>query len=286
MSRRETGLLALLAVAVAVLALSIRFASPHPDLRHVMNAHGLKHGVIAYGAPGKPFTLVRMGADENDVFPYFSLSKPMTAAVVEALVREGTISLDEQVEGASVDQLLHHAGGWDREMAGDPVAGENELPRCTDAKAPPKQFEPGTRAAYSNLGYCLLGHRVEQRTGEPFEKVARRILPETRDMTYSPVLGPAGGWSGTIAPYYRFASRPVDPAALVRPVYAPTGAYYGMSWKVLEDGTLAHYGEYDPDHYSVVFKRPGWVAVGLFTGRPVDGDVTRDDLLKVLSDYR
>ena len=116
--------------------------------------------------------------------------------------------------------------------------------------------------------------------------MVRRLLPEAQGMSYRPALGPAGGWSGTIAQYYRFASRPVDPEALVRPAYAPEGAFYAMGWKVLDNGTLAHYGMYDPNGYSIVFKQPGWVAVGLFTGRPADGDAARDSLLNVLSGYR
>ncbi len=255
------------------------------DLPAVMARHGLHAGVIAYGAPGTTPHILTFKARADRVFHYWSLSKPITAAVVFAGVDRGLIRLDEDYEGAQVADLLRHAGGWDRNVAGDPLHDkEGRLP-CTRMPVPPRQFAPGTREVYANVGYCLLGRLAEERFAKPFPQIAAQVLPETRDMTYDPWLGSAGGWSGTAAQYFAFAAREIDPRALPRPAYAPQGPYYAMGWRVLEDGTLSHFGILTPSRngqFAVVFKRPGWVAVGLFSGLPNDPEQARGDLLVAL----
>ncbi len=59
-----------------------------------------------------------------------------------------------------------------------------------------------------------------------------------------------------------------------------------MGWRVLPDGTLSHYGVLTgtaADQYTVAFKCPGWVAVGLFSGMPRDWEAARADLLEALA---
>lgn len=225
-------------------------------------------------------------APKDRVFHYWSLSKPITAAVVFEGVDRGLIRLDEEYAGARVDDLLRHAGGWDRDIAGDPLHDKGRKLPCTQMPVPLRQFVPGTRAVYSNVGYCLLGRLAEERFDKPFPQIAAEILPQTRGMIYDPWLGPAGGWSGTAAQYFAFAARAVDSRALLRPAYAPQGPYYAMGWRVLDDGTLSHFGILTPlkdGQFAVVFKRPGWVAVGLFAGLPNDPERARSELLVALS---
>ena len=40
----------------------------------------------------------------------------------------------------------------------------------------PLQYEPGTKFAYSNYGYCLLGRVIEQKTGLSYEDYTERIV--------------------------------------------------------------------------------------------------------------
>lgn len=259
--------------------------APDADLPAVMKHFGLRSGVIAYGTPGSAPEFHLVKANRSLKLHYWSLSKPMTAAAVLSGVEKGLISLDEKVAGASVADILRHAGGWDREIAGDPVHERDGPARCIDMAPPPQQFEPGTRSTYSNLGYCLLGRLVEERFGKPYEDVVREVVPAARNMDYDAWLGPAGGWSGTAGQYFSFASQPVDPRALERPGYIPEGPYYAMGWRVLGDGTLSHYGIVIPtkeESYTVVYKRPDWIAVGLFQGQPNDFDAARTALLPAL----
>lgn len=285
MKSKHARLLAAGIACLLVIWAVLRINDPERPLHRAMDRHGLRQGIVLYGTPERVSGTIRIASRPDRTFPYYSLSKPVTAATVLALADAGKMDLDGTFAGASVRQLLSHSGGWDRAIAGDPVTSRQEPADCVRIGVPPRQFAPGSRAAYSNLGYCLLGALIEDATGMSYERAVRQALPEARDMGYDAWLGPAGGWSGTAEQYYRFASRPVDPRALVRPAFAPTGPYYGMGWRVLADGTISHYGIYG-DGYSVVFKRPGWVAVGLFDGRPADGEAARDELLKALSGFR
>lgn len=131
-----------------------------------------------------------------------SLSKPFTAAAVRELIADGQLELDERAfdvgqpgGGAlavaafpqladarageiTIDHLLRHRGGWDRDAVGDPTFRELEIRAAMGlASLPsraatldyilgqPLQFAPGSRAAYANVGFLALGLIVEARSG-------------------------------------------------------------------------------------------------------------------------
>ncbi|WP_372897436.1 serine hydrolase [Stieleria sp.] len=143
--------------------------------------------------------------DPDAMFRLASVTKPMTDAVVTKLISEGVLSLDDQVfctVGASDDcllditpwgtpdarlsqinvgHLLEHRGGWDRDLSGDPVFNQIAIAGALGIHSPPNQyqiaqyvlgqpldFDPGTRYAYSNFGYMILGLVVENKTGRDF----------------------------------------------------------------------------------------------------------------------
>lgn len=123
-----------------------------------------------------------------------SVTKPITAATVKNLIAEGKLSLDSkgidylpikewEIEPTdprwsqvTVEEMLAHKGGWDIKKLGfdpmflaDRVSKELSLtqkPEPTDVirwmLKKPLQFDPGTRSAYSNFGYCILGRVIEK----------------------------------------------------------------------------------------------------------------------------
>jgi CubicO group peptidase (beta-lactamase class C family) len=143
-----------------------------------------------------------------------SLSKPVASVAILQLVSAGRLTLDdkaipllgEQVikpdevsdpraKDITIRQLLEHTAGFDRDKSGDPAF----MPRAAVAlerqsAAPPPtcpmlirdtlrahlDFDPGSRFAYSNLGYCMLGRIVERASGMPY-----------LDYVRSHILGPA-----------------------------------------------------------------------------------------------
>ncbi|MFD4371696.1 serine hydrolase domain-containing protein [Streptomyces sp. NPDC058486] len=140
------------------------------------------------GAPADPAGRFRAG----------SVTKVFTAATVLQLAAEGRIDLDrtarsylpELIPGryarVTVRQLLNHTHGipaadfpgttveewYENRFA---VHEPEELVRSATAK--PREFRPGTRQHYLNIGYTIAGLLVERVTGDAYEEqVERRIL--------------------------------------------------------------------------------------------------------------
>ena len=158
-------------------------------------------------------TLTQETVEPDALFRIASISKPFTSIGLLRLAADGRIDLDAPAfslipdltppPGATVDsrlanitvrQLLWHVGGWDRDVSGDPVfqnaqiatalgtarpAGAEDVIRYMEGR--PLDFTPGTRYAYSNFGYMVLGRIIEHVTGEPYE-----------DWMQANVMAPAG----------------------------------------------------------------------------------------------
>ncbi len=219
-------------------------------------AKGYGWANAATGEPVRPDTL----------FGLASLSKPLTAIAVLMLVEQGKLGLDDKVfailkgiappRGARVDprlrnvtvrQCLNHSGGWDRAVHGDPVNWEPQICRAFRLRPPlsavqfiaftlslPLNFDPGTEAKYSNVGYIILGEVVARVSGQPYERFVRdnvlkpmgikRARPHAADGTYLtdesrrflagtlnmlppmqlPMVTAAGGWSASVVDMARF----------------------------------------------------------------------------------
>ncbi|MBD0711344.1 MULTISPECIES: serine hydrolase domain-containing protein [unclassified Streptomyces] len=161
------------------------------------------------GAPADPAARFRAG----------SVTKVFTAATVLRLAAEGRIDLDrtarsylpELIPGryatVTVRQLLNHTHGIPAaDLPGETVEEwyAHRFDRHTpvelvrSAVAQPREFRPGTRQHYLNIGYTIAGLIVERVTGDSFEKqVERRVLgPLGLRDTYFP-----RGAAGLAGPY-------------------------------------------------------------------------------------
>ncbi len=149
--------------------------------------------------PARPDTLFRIA----------SVSKPVTAVAVLKLVEEKKLDLDARafdlvrlppvlddakppdprLARITIRQLLQHTGGWDRDQSFDPmfrpvlIAGKTGTTAPAGAEAvirymlgQPLDFDPGTRYAYSNFGYCVLGRVIERVTRRPYEAFVRETI--------------------------------------------------------------------------------------------------------------
>jgi len=147
----------------------------------------------------------------TSLFRLASVSKPITAVAVMRLVQDARHHLDLNTkvfpllglkpfrkpdEQAPVDarlnditvrHLLEHSAGWDRDKSGDimfkhfQVAQDMKIASPPDhaslirwALGQPLDFDPGTRHAYSNFGYCVLGRVIEKATGLPYETYVQK----------------------------------------------------------------------------------------------------------------
>jgi CubicO group peptidase (beta-lactamase class C family) len=143
----------------------------------------------------------------DDPFRLASLTKPVTAAAIRKLIRDGKLQPETRVwpllaveppPGKAVDplwkqvavqHLVDHQGGWDREATFDPLFGHmadmvaelGKPPAAADVvrymAGQPLQFAPGSKKAYSNFGYCVLGRVIEKVTGQAYlDFVQKEVL--------------------------------------------------------------------------------------------------------------
>ncbi len=152
----------------------------------------------------------KLPATPGSLFRIASISKPITAVAVLKLVEEAKLDLDARVFGIvrlppvlepgrppdarlsriTIRQLLQHTAGWDRDLSYDPMFRPKYIAAKAGTTPPasaqavirymlgqPLDFDPGSRYAYSNFGYCVLGRVIEQISGQPYEQFVReRIL--------------------------------------------------------------------------------------------------------------
>ena len=141
----------------------------------------------------------------DSLFRIASISKPVTAVAILQLVEAGKLDLDDRVfevldqyqvtegnardarlYGVTVKHLLQHSGGWDRDKRYDPMFDAERVERELGVSKPvscedvirfmwgqPLDFDPGTRYAYSNFGYCLLGRIIEKVTQQSYEEYVK-----------------------------------------------------------------------------------------------------------------
>jgi CubicO group peptidase (beta-lactamase class C family) len=208
---------------------------------------------LATGRPAAPDT----------VYPWFSMTKLVTATAVVQLAERGRLELDapaaryvpwfrpRPARGAppgaavTVRHLLSHSSGLPNPIpvgwvhpADGPAPDPSAVARRLLARHARLGAAPGARAAYSNLGYLLLGEVVGAAAGQPYEAYVRdhllRPLGMTRtDFRYRPddllpraatgyqrrwspltpllrlllprgILGPAAGPAGRFVAFRRF----------------------------------------------------------------------------------
>jgi len=161
--------------------------------------HDIPGGALALSFQGKMILAKGYGyADFSDLnkvpanprnrFRLASLSKPLTAAAIMSLVEVEKVSLeskilpllrgglpqkirDKRMGQITVQNLLEHRGGYDRDVRTDPMFSEK--PPCPgDLESffsGDLDFTPGEKFSYSNLGYCLLGRVIEKVSGKSYE---------------------------------------------------------------------------------------------------------------------
>jgi len=162
-------------------------------------AKGYGLGDIVNKAPVEPASLFRIA----------SLSKPITAVAIFKLAQDGKLDLeakafalldlkpgdeskvDPRLKDITVRHLLQHTAGWNRDKSGDPmfkaaiISTELGVPSPPNATSiikymltQPLDLDPGSRFAYSNFGYCVLGRIIEQVTGQSYDTYVKKNVLE------------------------------------------------------------------------------------------------------------
>ncbi len=151
-----------------------------------------------YGWRSTNFTSV---IHPDNLFRLASVSKMLTASAIQKLVNAGKITTsmpvysylgiapwggvlgDSRITNITVQNLLDHSGGWDRETSpvGDSVFSTIEISTQMGLNYPaaptnviswmfskPLDFAPGSTNVYSNFGYQILGRVIEKASGKRY----------------------------------------------------------------------------------------------------------------------
>jgi CubicO group peptidase (beta-lactamase class C family) len=144
--------------------------------------------VLEVTAPGR--TLVRAfgRARPDTVFLLASITKPMTAAAVMALVERGQLGLDDPVRkhlpemasGAiTVRHLLTHTSGLPDMLPDNLELRRRHAPLSAfvaEACKAPLLFAPGAEVRYQSMGFLLAAEIAQRITRTPFREHLRRSL--------------------------------------------------------------------------------------------------------------
>jgi CubicO group peptidase (beta-lactamase class C family) len=138
----------------------------------------------------------KRAATAATVYRIGSVTKQYTAALILKLVEDGRLTLEDpllqhlpdypsQAKAVTIRHLLTHTAGiynyTDAAFVAQAARPLTLAQLIALFAAKPLDFEPGTKWAYSNSGYVLLGAVAEKVAGKPY-----RTLVEER------LLGPAG----------------------------------------------------------------------------------------------
>jgi CubicO group peptidase (beta-lactamase class C family) len=154
----------------------------------------------AYGVSNLE-TETRMTTDS--VFEIASVTKPITATAIMMLEEERRIDLDHPLTGyfpeapptwrsRTVRQVLSHTAGFALDgivrRDGSPLLTVTAKQELADAFQQPFVFEAGENAAYSDLGYFVLGALIERVSGTTYRNFLQEHIFTPVHMTNTRVM--------------------------------------------------------------------------------------------------
>ena len=167
-------------------------------------------GVVVMARNGAPIFQHAYGMADRDrgianhletAFNLGSINKAFTQISILQLVAAGKLNLDSTLakywpdypnnavaSKITIRQLMRHSSGIGGDIFDAPAGGKrNDIRRLSDFLPlfvnEPLKFEPGSRNAYSNAGYIVLGLLVERLSGEDYYTYVRKNIFEPAGMT-------------------------------------------------------------------------------------------------------
>ena len=167
--------------------------------------------VMTFGRPA----LTRAAQTRPDtLFELGSITKTFTGLALARAIERGSVQLEQPIQellpeevklpndarSITLRHLTTHSSGFPRMPADrsplpaigmmlfgtDPYRGYDEAQLLADVRNVKLEFQPGTKASYSNFGMMLLGYLLARNAGGPYEALIRRdvCLPlEMNDTT-------------------------------------------------------------------------------------------------------
>jgi N-acyl-D-amino-acid deacylase len=187
-----------------------------------------RHSKIVYARGfGWAHVESKQAVQPDTLFRIASVSKPFTAVAVLQLAAASKFKLndhlfdllpatewlpekyDPRLREITIHQLLQHTAGWDRDVSFEPIIRPQQISKVLHRPLPvgpadvvrftltlKLDHNPGECAAYSNVGYLMLGRLIEHVTGQPYQEYVKEHVLKPVGITRMQ-LGRA--WSGDLA---------------------------------------------------------------------------------------
>lgn len=181
--------------------------------------------VISAGAVGTRRAGAKIPVTINDRFHLGSDTKAMTALLAAMLVEEGKLrwdttiaetfpelaeKMDRRLQRVTLEQLLSHTSGiptdneeifrvYQEAMSQDGNLDDLRYWLVRQWSKQPVEFDPGTKFAYSNMGYTIIGAMIERAGKKTWdEEIRQRIFIPLKLLTAG--LGPQSSLGKIDAP--------------------------------------------------------------------------------------
>lgn len=202
----------------------------------------------------------------TSMFRLASISKTLTGMTILKLVEEGKLSLDAKfmdlipnlppatnpapdprMRQVTVRQLMMHIEGFDRDIENDHAMYFNTASRLFNAPVSKDlmtryvisqklDFEPGTKYAYGNSAYQILGRIIERITGKPYEDAVReKILTPSGAAGIRTGRALAEGRYPDEVKYYDYPGAPLIASPTVPGSPKPAPRPYANIWPEMSD---------------------------------------------------
>lgn len=229
-ARASAALMSLVALACA--SSSAQTDGRHEILRSALESIRRDHAIPAMGIGiidgGEIIFLETLGASADVRFRTASISKLITAQAVMQLIEAGKVGLEDDVarfdpafagRGMTVQQLLTHRSGLAEAVEPEESDASDRVAAYVDAlgNAEPAAA-PGTRWAYTDAEFNLLGAIVEVVSGEKYPEYVRRHVFAPLQLERASVFPPASDRSNILRAHFNYGfafpapERPFDVA--------------------------------------------------------------------------
>jgi CubicO group peptidase (beta-lactamase class C family) len=228
-------------------------------LEHVVDRHDAPgvalavvsgDAIVASAAAGSADVARGTAMTTEDACNWFSMTKIATATAAMMLVDTGRLDLEAPVSrylddawpssfaAVRVRHLLNHSSGLRNPLpirwvhrAGEPPPDQRLFLARLLSKQRAPRFEPGTRAAYTNVGYLALGAVIAEASGGPYEAFVREEILDPLGMLRTAYRWDDPGVAAVArVTGYQRASRPV---AWMLERFLPPGIVGGRSGKLV-----------------------------------------------------
>jgi len=234
------------------------------ELLVIKNRRTVMHDVFGHDDHRGDKALVK-----NTIFSIRSMTKPLTGAVAQMLIDDGTLKLTDPVakyldsfdnkrsRGVTIKHLLTHRSGFPMKSAGTLWSNYSSYTNIQQianywGEYGPQLFTPGERYHYADANVDTLGAVIELASGKPAEALMEQRLFENLgmrdtiallrkgDSRVERVAGKHAGGRGRWNQFWRWKGKPYFPFPMFAQGFYSTPIDYARFLSMVMDGGVVN----------------------------------------------